>query len=58
MEIKHGFGFRSHDLVGLFDKTNKMSTFMNKLEKQSLIDPERSGICAEILPKKYLASDF
>jgi hypothetical protein len=41
MEIKHGFGFRSHDLKGLFDKTNKLSTFMNKLEKQSLIDPLR-----------------
>jgi len=41
MQIKHGFGLRSHDLIGLFDKTNKVSTFMNKLEKQSLIDPTR-----------------
>ena len=40
-EIKHGFGIRSHDLNGLFDGTNKLSTFMNKLEKQSLIDPLR-----------------
>jgi hypothetical protein len=41
MKIKHGFGLRAHDLIGLFDKTNKISTFMNKLEKQSLIDPLR-----------------
>lgn len=41
MRVNHGFGLRSHDLVGLFDKTNKVSTFMNKLEKQSLIDPTR-----------------
>ena len=41
MEIKHGFGLRSHDLVGLFDKTNKISTFMNKVEKQSLLDVTR-----------------
>jgi len=38
MEIKHGFGVRSHDLVALFNKTNKVSTFMNRLEKQSLTD--------------------
>lgn len=41
MEIKHGFGLRAHDLVGLFDKTNKVSTFMTRLEKQSLIDTDR-----------------
>lgn len=41
MEIKHGFGLRAHDLVGLFDKTNKISTFMSKLEKQSLLDVDR-----------------
>jgi hypothetical protein len=41
MKINHGFGLRAHDLVGLFDKTNKISTFMSKLEKQSLIDPLR-----------------
>jgi hypothetical protein len=41
MEIKHGFGLRAHDLVGLFDKTNKVSTFMNKLEKQSVLDTNR-----------------
>lgn len=41
MTIKHGFGVRAHDLKALFEKTNKISTFMNKLEKQSLIDPVR-----------------
>ena len=41
MEIKHGFGLRAHDLLGLFDKTNKISTFMNKVEKQSLLDVTR-----------------
>ena len=41
MKITHGFGLRAHDLTALFNKTNKISTFMNKLEKQSLIDPIR-----------------
>ena len=41
MEIKHGFGLRAHDLKGLFDKTNKISTFMNKLEKQSVLNTDR-----------------
>ena len=41
MKISHGFGLRAHDLTALFDKTNKISTFMNKLEKQSLVDPVR-----------------
>lgn len=41
MKISHGFGLRAHDLTALFNKTNKVSTFMSKLEKQSLIDPDR-----------------
>ena len=40
-DIQHGFGKRSHDIVGLLDKTNKMSTFMRKLEKQANLDPDR-----------------
>ena len=40
-DIKHGFGKRAHDIVGLFEKTNKLSTFMNRLEKQANIDPIR-----------------
>ena len=41
MKISHGFGLRAHDLTALFNKTNKVSTFMGKLEKQSLIDPDK-----------------
>ena len=41
MKITHGFGLRAHNLTALFDKTNKVSTFMNRLEKQSLVDPIR-----------------
>ena len=41
MKISHGFGLRAHNLTALFDKTNKVSSFMSKLEKQSLIDPDR-----------------
>lgn len=40
-DIKHGFHLRAHDLVSLFDDTNKISTFMNKLENQALIDTAR-----------------
>ena len=40
-DIQHGFGKRSHNIVELFDKTNKIATFMRKLEKQSTIDPDR-----------------
>ena len=40
-DIKHGFGSRAHDIVGLFDKTNKISSFMTKLEKQAKLDPDR-----------------
>lgn len=52
MKISHGFGLRSHDIVGLFDKTNKVSTFMNKLEKQSTKDPLRYD------PNKYKGDGF
>ena len=38
MEIKHSFKYKAHDLVGLFDKVNKMSTFKTKLQKQSRQD--------------------
>ena len=37
----HGFGSRAHDLKLLFDKTNKLSTFMTKLERQAVLDPDR-----------------
>ena len=40
-DLKHSFFTTSHDLSKLFDETNKMSTFMKKLEKQSDIDTLR-----------------
>lgn len=48
MEIKHNFKTKCHDLIDLFDKVNKMSTFMRKLEAQAIIDPNRYD------PQKYL----
>lgn len=39
--IKHHFKTTSHDLIGLFENTNKLSTFMNKLERQALLQPDR-----------------
>lgn len=52
MIINHIFGTTSHDIVGLFNGTNKIRTFMNKLEKQSLIDPIRYD------PAKYKGDGF
>lgn len=52
MNIKHGFGLRAHDLKELFKKTNKISTFMNRLEKQSVLDKERYN------PIKYKGDGF
>ena len=39
-DLKHSFFTTSHDLSKLFDETNKMSTFMKKLEKQSDINTD------------------
>jgi len=52
MQVSHGFGSRAHDLSALFEGTNLVSTFMNKLEKQSLIDPDRYD------PQKYKGDGF
>jgi hypothetical protein len=38
MKINHHFITTSHDISGLFDGTQKISTFCNKLEKQAKID--------------------
>jgi len=38
MKINHSFQYKAHDLLGLFDGTNKMSTFKNKLIKQAQQD--------------------
>lgn len=41
MEIEHLFKGKAHDVKALFNKTNKVSTFMNKLSKQSILDPNK-----------------
>jgi len=50
--IEHTFLTKCHDLKSLFEKTNKLSTFMNKLEIQSLKDP----LCYDT--NKYLGDGF
>lgn len=35
IDILHGFPHRSHDLVGLFEGVNKLSTFMSRLDLKS-----------------------
>lgn len=52
MKIKHGFIERCHDIVNLFENVDKMSTFKNRLEKQSIIDPLRYD------PLKYMGDGF
>ena len=36
-DIQHHFGTTCHDIVSLFDNTNKLSTFMTKLESQAIL---------------------
>lgn len=50
--IEHTFLTKCHDLRTLFDQTNKLSTFMRKLEQQSLKDPLRYD------SNKYLGDGF
>lgn len=53
MELKHPFIYRSHDLENLFDDSvSTLSEFMKKLEKQSLLYPERYPT------EKYLGDGF
>jgi hypothetical protein len=52
MIIKHNFKTKSHDLVGLFEKVNTLSKFMNNLDKQSLLYPDRYKT------SKYLGDGF
>jgi hypothetical protein len=40
-DLVHHFKTTSHDIIGLFNKTNKISTFMSKLEKQAQLDTDR-----------------
>lgn len=41
IKIEHTFKTTAHNLKELFENTNKLSTFMNKLERQSISDPDR-----------------
>jgi hypothetical protein len=52
IDILHGFRSRSHNLQGLFDGVNKISTFMKRLEDQSLLNPTRYS------PDKYKGDGF
>ena len=52
MKIEHLFKSKAHDIKGLFEKTNKLSTFMNKLQKQSVLKPDRYD------PDKYVGDGF
>jgi hypothetical protein len=52
IDILHGFLHRCHDLVGLFDGVNKISTFMSRLESQSEMNPNRYS------PDKYKGDGF
>ena len=52
IDILHGFPHRSHDLVGLFEGVNKLSTFMSRLERQSEMNPTRYS------PDKYKGDGF
>lgn len=52
IDILHGFPHRSHNLRELFDGVNKISTFMNRLESQSLLNPTRYS------PDKYKGDGF
>jgi hypothetical protein len=60
MILQHNFITKSHDPIGLYDGVNKMSTLMNKIEKQSLIDPLRydpdkyKGDALESFVEKFL----
>jgi hypothetical protein len=52
IEITHHFKTTGHNLVELFENTNKLSTFMNKLERQSLLHPDRYA------PNNYLGDGW
>ena len=52
IKIVHPFKTTAHNLKELFENTNKLSTFMNKLEKQSIKDPDR------YTPNNYLGDGW
>jgi hypothetical protein len=50
--LSHPFIHQSHDLSGLVGNVRKVSTFMNRLEKQSVLYPDRYD------PEKYKGDGF
>lgn len=52
IKLKHVFLTRAHDLQGLVKDCNKLSTFCTRLEKQSLLFPNRYD------PDKYKGDGF
>ncbi len=52
MNLTHPFIFRCHDINDLFDNVKTLSKFMNRLEKQSQLYPERYS------PEKYLGDGW
>lgn len=52
IELVHHFKNRAHDLHGLLLDCNKLSTFCNRLEKQSLLEPDKYD------PEKYKGDGF
>ena len=51
-KLEHNFITKSHSLSNLFKDTKLLSTFMRKLEKDALIDPNRYE------PNKYVGDGF
>lgn len=47
IELTHSFKRKAHDLDGLLDRCNKMSTYRNRLNKQAALHPDRYD------PNKY-----
>jgi len=52
MTLTHPFIYRCHDLEGLFNDTKTLKQFMNRLEKQAQLHPERYSI------EKYLGDGW
>lgn len=51
-KLEHIFITKSHSLMNLFKDTHLLSTFMRKLEKDALLDPNRYD------PMKYVGDGF
>lgn len=51
-ELTHRFKLTAHDLAGLLENCNKLSTFCTRLEKQAALHPDRYD------PDKYKGDGF